>query len=59
MTHTGALLFFASKRRQVNDMKQWWINFLEKLAKANEKEFGGKAMDCCGLNAQKPVRPAK
>ena len=40
-------------------MKKWLLDYLEKLAQANKKEFGGKAMDCCGLNAQKPVKPVK
>ncbi len=40
-------------------MKKWLLDFLEKLAKANEKEFGGKTMDCCGLNAPKPTRSNK
>jgi phosphatidylglycerol:prolipoprotein diacylglycerol transferase len=28
----------------------WFGKFLDKLAKANEKEFAGKKMDCCELH---------
>jgi len=31
-------------------MAGWFSKFLEKIAKANEKEFRGKKMDCCELH---------
>jgi len=37
-------------------MKKWLMKYLEGLAKANKKEFGGKPLDCCKLNAQKPAK---
>ncbi len=30
-------------------MKKWIKRFLDKLARANEKEFGNKRLDCCQL----------
>lgn len=29
---------------------------LEKLARENEKAFGGNAPDCCSLNKQMPLK---
>jgi len=34
-------------------INQAWKNFLERLAKENEQENGGKRMSCCDLNKQK------
>ncbi|MCG1013195.1 hypothetical protein JT739_11395 [Tepidanaerobacter sp. GT38] len=31
-------------------MAGWFSKFLDKIAKANEKEFAGKKMDCCELH---------
>lgn len=31
-------------------MAGWFGKFVEKLAKANKKEFEGKKMDCCELH---------
>ena len=30
--------------------KNWFGKFIEKLAKANEKEYGDKVDDCCEKN---------
>lgn len=34
-------------------IKKRWNRYLLKLAKANEKEFGHKRLDCCDLNKTK------
>ncbi|MGB9975679.1 LDCC motif putative metal-binding protein [Thermovenabulum sp.] len=34
-------------------MAGWFKRFLDNLAKANEKEFAGKKMDCCELHRPK------
>ena len=34
-------------------MLDWIKRFLDKLAKANTKEFGTGRMDCCNLNKTK------
>lgn len=31
-------------------MAGWFAKYIEKLSKANEKEFAGKKMDCCELH---------
>ena len=31
-------------------LKKWYENFLKCMEKANEKSFGDKKLDCCGLN---------
>ncbi len=33
-------------------LKAKYNNYINNLAKINEKEFGGKGLDCCGLNNQ-------
>ncbi|ADL07490.1 LDCC motif putative metal-binding protein [Thermosediminibacter oceani] len=38
-------------------MAGWLKRFLENLAKVNEKEFGGKKMDCCELHRTQEKRP--
>jgi len=35
---------------------KWWKDFLERLAEASEKEFGGKPPECC---APKKMQDAK
>ncbi len=30
------------------EKKGRWQRFLERLAKSNEKQFGGKPLSCCG-----------
>jgi hypothetical protein len=34
-------------------IKSAWMNYLEKLAKANEKNYGHRKLDCCDMNQQK------
>jgi hypothetical protein len=34
-------------------LKKWYENFLKGMEKANEKSFGDKKLDCCGLNSDK------
>ncbi len=34
-------------------MFNWIKKFLDKLARANEEQFGNERMDCCNLNRQK------
>ncbi|TYP57631.1 LDCC motif putative metal-binding protein [Thermosediminibacter litoriperuensis] len=38
-------------------MAGWLSRFLENLAKANEKTFRGKKMDCCELHRDQEKRP--
>lgn len=34
-------------------LKRWWKNFLIRLEKSNEKQFGANGtLDCCDLNSQ-------
>lgn len=33
-------------------IKKWYDNFLESLAKENEKAFGHEKLDCCQLNKE-------
>jgi len=37
-------------------MAGWFKKFLDNLAKAYEKEFAGKKMDCCELHRPKENR---
>jgi len=37
-------------------LKQWFGKFLKDIEKANEKSFGDKKLDCCGLNSDKPKK---
>jgi hypothetical protein len=37
-------------------IKKAWNNFLEKLAKENEKSFGGQKLDCCQLNNKSKIK---
>lgn len=30
------------------DKKSWWQKFVDKLALANEKQYGNEVPDCCG-----------
>ncbi len=30
--------------------------FIEKLAKANESEYGNKKLDCCSLNKEQGIK---
>lgn len=32
-------------------LKKWVTNFLKDIEKANEKAYGYKKLDCCGLNS--------
>lgn len=32
-------------------LKKWIANFLKDIEKANEKAYGDKKLDCCGLNS--------
>lgn len=34
-------------------MIKWLKEFIEKLAKSNEKNFGKEKLDCCKLNKDK------
>lgn len=36
-------------------MKKWFENFIKKIAKENQKSFGNKKLDCCGLNNSKSI----
>lgn len=38
-------------------MMGWISRFIENLAKANEKEFAGKKMDCCELHRPQEKHP--
>ncbi|MCG0276505.1 MAG: hypothetical protein L5655_10170 [Thermosediminibacteraceae bacterium] len=38
-------------------MAGWLSRFIENLAKASEKEFAGKKMDCCELHRTSEKRP--
>ncbi|KXG77428.1 hypothetical protein AN618_11560 [Fervidicola ferrireducens] len=38
-------------------MVGWISRFLENLAKASEREFAGKKMDCCELHRTQEKRP--
>lgn len=38
-------------------IKNSWNSYLERLAKANEKTFGGKRPDCCDLNRNQQLYP--
>lgn len=29
-------------------IRNWWNNFLKRLAKANKEQFGSNPPDCCG-----------
>lgn len=33
---------------QSKNKKSWWNKFVDKLATANEKEYGDDVPDCCG-----------
>jgi len=35
-------------------LKDMFKKFIEKLGNENEKTYGGKKLDCCDLNKQKP-----
>lgn len=34
----------------LNKIKELFKNYLERMANANKKEFGGNTLDCCKLN---------
>jgi hypothetical protein len=34
----------------LNKIKEPFKNYLERMANANKKEFGGNTLDCCKLN---------
>jgi len=33
-------------------MFKWWKNFIDRLAKSNQKNFGSEKLDCCNMNKQ-------
>ncbi len=37
----------------MKSIKKVFSNFLKKLSESNEKSFGDKRLDCCGLNEDK------
>ena len=37
----------------IKSIKKAFNNFLKKLGDSNEKSFGDKKLDCCGLNEDK------
>ena len=34
-------------------LKKAWRSYLDRLAEANRKAFGGRPLDCCNLNSSK------
>lgn len=34
----------------IKSIKRRWTDYLERLAKVNEKMYGNKRLDCCDLN---------
>lgn len=40
-------------------MAGWFSRFINNLARASEKEFAGKKMDCCELHRNQEKRPAE
>lgn len=36
------------KERSMSKRKNWWQKFIDKLALANQKEYGNDVPDCCG-----------
>ncbi len=36
-----------------NRFRKSLINFIKKIEKANEQQFGNERLDCCGLNSTK------
>jgi len=37
----------------MKSIKQWYKDFINNMAKANEDSFGDKKLDCCGMNSKK------
>jgi hypothetical protein len=40
-------------------VKNWWQNFLKRLAKANKDQFGSDTPDCCGEPKNQTVKQPK
>jgi hypothetical protein len=40
---------------QGKDKKSWWKKFVDKLASANEKQYGDDVPDCCGDGKKKKM----
>lgn len=34
-------------------LKKRWLRYLERMAQANEKQYGSQRLDCCDLNKKK------
>ncbi len=41
------------KKSLGNKIKTAYYNYITKLSKINEEEFGSKGLDCCELNKKK------
>jgi len=40
-------------KKFIANMKRKWNAYLEKMAKANEDQYGSQRLDCCDLNNKK------
>lgn len=39
-------------------MRGWWKRFLQRIAEANERQFGSQPPDCCRKPEQNVPRPS-